>query len=93
MPTFAWVRRTQGRLERSLRDGPPRGRGAAGVVAATEARGAVREAKWTETREERNWLRWFPTLSAGPFGPSKGRDGAKRTAEEAEDRGERECQI
>ncbi len=54
MPTFAWVRRTQGRLERSLRDGPPRGRGAAGVVAATEARGAVREAKWTELTEVKN---------------------------------------
>ena len=54
MPTLVWVRRTQGRLERSLRDGPPRGRGVAGVVAATEARGAVREAKWTELTEEKN---------------------------------------
>ena len=54
MPTFAWVRRTQGRLGRSLRDGPPRGRRAAGVVAAEEVRGAVREAKWTEMREEKN---------------------------------------
>ena len=54
MPTLVWVRRTQGRLERSLGDGPPRGRGAAGVVAAEEARGAVREAKWTEKMEEKN---------------------------------------
>ena len=54
MPTLAWVRRTQGRLERSLRDGPLRGRGAAGVGAATEARGAVREAKWTESTEVKN---------------------------------------
>ena len=54
MPTFAWVRRTPDRVERSLRDGPPRGGRAAGVVAAEEARGAVREAKWTEVTEVKN---------------------------------------
>ena len=54
MPTLVWVRRTQGRLECSPRDGPPCCRGAAGVVAAREVRGAVREAKWTEQVEEMN---------------------------------------